>query len=111
VFDPLDRDELLRIVELQLERLNTLLAELRIRVEASDAAKRLLADAGYDPAFGARPLRRVIQRRIQDVVASKLLAGEFASGDRIVVDVTGDELSFERQPVVGGAPALPADSR
>jgi len=111
VFEPLARAELLQIVELQLERLNALLAERRIRVEASDAARRLLADAGYDAAFGARPLRRVIQSRIQDVVASGLLAGEFAAGDRIAVDAVGDELRFERQPVAGEAPAVPADSR
>ena len=62
----------------------------------SDAAKRRLAEAGYDPSFGARPLKRAIQRMIQDPLALKLLEGELKEGDTVTVDAHGDELAFSR---------------
>ncbi len=86
VFHPLSEENLTSIVEIQLGRLRKMLAGRDIRLELTDAAKRQLVQEGYDPAFGARPLRRVIQRRIQDALAIKLLAGEFSDGDTILVD-------------------------
>ncbi len=101
-FDALTRADLLRIVELQLVRLNTLLAERQLKVEITSAAGQWLAEAGYDPAFGARPLRRVIQQRIQDPLALRLLAGELRAGDVVHIDVREGELHFERAAAAAG---------
>jgi ATP-dependent Clp protease ATP-binding subunit ClpB len=90
VFHRLGRDEIDRIVEFQLESLSRRLAERDIAVVLTDAAKRVLADEGYDPAYGARPLKRVIQKRVQDQLALRILQGEFADGDRIDVDADGE---------------------
>jgi len=65
-------------------------------LEITEQAKALLADKGYDPAYGARPLKRTIQRLIQDPLAVKILAGEFKEGDRVKIDVDNDELNFSR---------------
>jgi len=92
VFGSLDREELTEIVGLQIDRLNGMLAERGLELSVTEAATRLLADAGYDPAFGARPLQRAIRRMIQDPLALRLLKGEFGSGDPIVVDVEGEGL-------------------
>jgi ATP-dependent Clp protease ATP-binding subunit ClpB len=73
-------------VEIQLGRLRKLLEERRIGIELTDAAREAIADAGYDPVYGARPLKRAIQRMIQDPLASRFLRGEFKAGDWIVVD-------------------------
>jgi ATP-dependent Clp protease ATP-binding subunit ClpB len=81
IFDALDREDLLRIVDLQLERLGVTLAERGLTLELDDEIRRRLADAGYDPAFGARPLKRAIQRMIQDPLAMELLEGKFAEGE------------------------------
>ena len=98
LFAGLERDDLLQIVDLQIIRLNGLLAERRLSVEPTDAARRFLADAGYDPAFGARPLKRVIQREIQDRLALLLLEDRCAPGDRIRVDHDGNEITLEALP-------------
>ncbi|HKX75138.1 MAG TPA: ATP-dependent chaperone ClpB [Acidimicrobiia bacterium] len=94
VFSRLDRGQLRQIVDIQLALLEQRLAERRIALELTDDAKDLLVDEGYDPVFGARPLKRVIQRMVADPLAMKLLAGEFSEGDTIVVERAGDELSF-----------------
>ncbi len=86
VFRPLGAEEISRIVEVQLRRVERLLAERRITLEITDAAKRLVADEGFDPAFGARPLKRAIQRLIQNPLALALLEGEFDDGDTIIAD-------------------------
>jgi ATP-dependent Clp protease ATP-binding subunit ClpB len=99
VYRPLGREELDRIVELLLERVNQRLAEREVRLEVSDEARRRLAEEGYDPAFGARPLKRVIQRRIENPLALAFLEGEFEDGDTIRVDVEGPDreaFRFER---------------
>ncbi|MFN8483257.1 MAG: ATP-dependent chaperone ClpB [Anaerolineae bacterium] len=97
LFHPLSETDLAHIVEIQLDRLRKMLAGRDIRLELTDTAKRRLVQEGYDPAFGARPLRRVIQRRIQDALAIKLLAGQFGDGDTIVVDATdGGEFTFSK---------------
>jgi ATP-dependent Clp protease ATP-binding subunit ClpB len=97
VFHPLDREQLTRIVDIQLEHLRRRLEARRIELEVSDAAKALLAREGYDPTFGARPLKRTIQRLVQDPLALRLLEREFAEGDRILVDAEGDHVVFRRQ--------------
>jgi ATP-dependent Clp protease ATP-binding subunit ClpB len=86
VFRPLTREHVGRIVEIQLERLRKLLEERRITIELTPAAREAVADAGYDPVYGARPLKRAIQRMIQDPLATRLLRGEFKPGDHVVVD-------------------------
>jgi ATP-dependent Clp protease ATP-binding subunit ClpB len=93
-FHGLTMDDLAQIVDIQLERLNELLAERRMSVSLTPAAKAFLAQRGYDPAFGARPLKRVIQQLIQDPLAMQILEGKFHEGDHIQVDLDGDQLVF-----------------
>jgi ATP-dependent Clp protease ATP-binding subunit ClpB len=87
VFTPLSRGEIGQIVEIQLGRLRHLLAERKISLELTPAAREKLGEEGYDPIYGARPLKRVIQQRLQNALALKLLQGEFREGDTILVDV------------------------
>ena len=87
VFDPLSTTELARIVDLQVRALSTRLRDRRITLEVSDPAKAWLAEQGYDPAYGARPLRRLVQREIGDRLARALLAGDVRDGDTVVVDL------------------------
>jgi ATP-dependent Clp protease ATP-binding subunit ClpB len=94
VFRPLEREQLAEIVELQLERLRARLAERRLGLELTDAAKEAVAEAGWDPAYGARPLKRALQRLVENPLALRLLEGEFADGDTIVVDAREGELLF-----------------
>ena len=100
VFRPLGVEELTQIVDLQLDRVVELVAEQGIVLDVSTAAKRYLASEGYDPVFGARPLKRAIQRSIQDPLALFLLDEEVAEGTRIVVDTSeaGDRLDLEALP-------------
>jgi ATP-dependent Clp protease ATP-binding subunit ClpB len=99
-FHPLSRENLKSIVDIQIAGLLRRLAERKIHVQLSDAAKDLLVREGYDPTYGARPLKRTIQRRILDPLAFRVLEGDFREGDTIVVDGQGDELHFEKgQPV------------
>ena len=86
MFKPLDREELKTIVDLQLRRMEKLLAERKMTLRVTDAAKELIAEEGYDPAYGARPLKRAIQRLVQNPLAVRVLEGEFEDGDTIVVD-------------------------
>src|SRR4051794_5195172 len=103
IFNPLGREQLSRIVELRLEELRRLLADRKISIELTDAAKQLLFTEGYDMNYGARPLKRAIQRMVQDPLALKILDGEVLHGDHVVVDVepgTG-KLSFKVAGRVG----------
>ena len=97
IFRPLGREELARIVEIQLGHLRRRLEARRLVLEVTDAAKELLGREGYDPTFGARPLKRTIQRLVQDPLALRLLEGEFKEGDTVLVDAAGDALTFKRQ--------------
>ncbi len=97
VFRQLSRADLAQIVELQLERLTRQLAERRIALRVTEGARQLLAEEGYDPVFGARPLKRVIQRRLQNPIALELLEGRFHEGDTLVVDRTAQGLDFRRE--------------
>jgi ATP-dependent Clp protease ATP-binding subunit ClpB len=94
IFNSLGRDEIKSIVDVQLKRLRQNLANRKLALEITEPAKALLADKGYDPVYGARPLKRTIQRLIQDPLAVKILAGEFTEGDCVQIDVEDDELSF-----------------
>jgi len=96
LFRSLTKEDLLRIVDIQMRHLHDLLAERHIGLELTDAARQHLANAGYDPVYGARPLKRVIQREVQDPLALALLRGEFAEGDRVRVDAPDGQVAFER---------------
>ena len=94
VFHPLTRNQLTEVVDFQLKRVSKLLGDKGYFLDVSQAAKEYLAEEGYDPAFGARPLKRAIQRELQDPLALKILAGEFHEGDVIEVDSGKDGLVF-----------------
>ena len=115
VFHQLRQDSLGKIVEIQLSRLRKRLAEREITLELTDAAKAHLGKEGWDPAFGARPLKRTIQQRIENALASKILAGEFGPGDTVRVDYSarGDLYVFEHagQPADTGATQGPSIAR
>ncbi|HEY6112710.1 MAG TPA: ATP-dependent Clp protease ATP-binding subunit ClpC, partial [Gaiellaceae bacterium] len=95
-FDALTREQLADIVELQLARLRERLAERQLSLEVTDAAKELLAEEGWDPAYGARPLKRAIQRLVENPLALELLEGRFAEGDTVRASAEGSELVFGR---------------
>jgi ATP-dependent Clp protease ATP-binding subunit ClpB len=86
IFNPLGKEQLVKIIELRLEDVRRLLAERKISLELTDAAKELLFTEGFDPNFGARPLKRSIQKLVQDPLALKILDGEVLHGDHVVVD-------------------------
>jgi ATP-dependent Clp protease ATP-binding subunit ClpB len=92
IFDALTREQLIEIVDLQLARLEPLLADRGLSLEVTPEVKRKLADAGYDPAYGARPLKRAIQRMIQDPLARELLEGRIPTGGRLVAEWAGDRV-------------------
>jgi ATP-dependent Clp protease ATP-binding subunit ClpB len=96
VFHSLTREHLKEIVDIQMRRLVKLLAGRRLEIELTEQAKDLLAEEGYDPTFGARPLKRLIQRDVQDPLALRLLKGEISEGDRIRIDVRDGHLTFDR---------------
>jgi ATP-dependent Clp protease ATP-binding subunit ClpB len=104
LFRSLEREQLARIVELQLDRVARRLAERKLTLAVTPEAKAFLAREGYDPAFGARPLKRTVQRLLLDPLSLRLLAGEFTPGDTIEVDVGADGLAFAhaREPVAAG---------
>jgi ATP-dependent Clp protease ATP-binding subunit ClpB len=98
VFHRLEREQLGRIVDLQIERFRSRLARRGLDVALSPRARQTLGDAGWDPQYGARPLKRAVQRLLEDPMARKVLAGEFSSGDLIEVDTAGEgELSFHKK--------------
>ena len=95
IFHSLNRAQIKQIVDIQVERVRKHLDERNIALELTDAAKSLLAEEGYDPAFGARPLKRVIQRKVLDAMATEILEGRIAEGDRVVADARGDAIVFK----------------
>ncbi len=97
VFHALSREELRRIVDLHAEFLRRMLAERDLRLVLTDAARDALAEEGYDPQFGARPLKRVLQRRVQNPLALRLLQGEFKPGQTVRVDFASGEFSFRAE--------------
>ncbi len=108
IFNPLGEAHIDRIIDLQLGRLRKLLADRKLSIELSPAARQLIAREGYDPAFGARPLKRAIQRLVQNPLALAVLEGKFSDGDRIVAELgPDDELTFARD----GSAALAGERR
>ncbi|HJV29662.1 MAG TPA: AAA family ATPase, partial [Gaiellaceae bacterium] len=96
VFEPLTRDQLGDIVELQLARLRERLAERGLSLELTEAAKEVVTEAGWDPTYGARPLKRALQRLVENPLALRLLEGDFAEGDTVLVDAADGELVFTK---------------
>jgi ATP-dependent Clp protease ATP-binding subunit ClpB len=94
VFHPLEESQLIHIVDLRLKDLQKLLADRKITIELTDAAKKAIFKAGYDRAYGARPLKRALQRMVQDPLAMKILDGEVLHGDHVVIDAAKDGLKF-----------------
>jgi ATP-dependent Clp protease ATP-binding subunit ClpB len=103
VFGPLGKEQLVRIIELRLEDVRRLLADRKISIELTDAAKDLLFTQGYDANFGARPLKRAIQKLVQDPLALKILDGEILHGDHVIIDADkkASKMKFELSPRVG----------
>jgi ATP-dependent Clp protease ATP-binding subunit ClpB len=98
VFHGLTREQLVAIVDIQLRRLQKRLADRRINLSLSDEARRHLAEAGYDPVYGARPLKRVIQRELESVLARKIVAGELTDGAAVRVELEAGGLRFDTAP-------------
>ncbi len=96
VFHMLTKDDLRKIVDIQLNYLAKRLMARKIEVEFTDGARQQIMDEGYDPAFGARPLKRTIQQRLENPLASELLAGKFADGDRVKIDAKAHKFTFEK---------------
>jgi len=94
IFNNLDREHIKRIVDIQVQFLAARLRERKLDIELTDAAKELLCERGYDPAYGARPLKRAIQKYVQDPLALKILEGEFVEGDTVAVDTDKAEKEF-----------------
>jgi ATP-dependent Clp protease ATP-binding subunit ClpB len=98
IFHGLLKSQLRNIVKLQIMRLEERLADRKMAITLSESALDFLAEVGYDPVYGARPLKRAIQRELETQIAKAILRSEFGEGDTIVVDVENERLSFKRQP-------------
>jgi ATP-dependent Clp protease ATP-binding subunit ClpC len=103
IFSPLSPEQMERIVDLQMEQIRERLAEHGLEVELTDAARKWLAKEGYDPAFGARPLRRALQKHVESTLSVKILQGEFEDGDTVIVDFDEDEGVVFHRPDKGAA--------
>ncbi|MBA3551749.1 MAG: ATP-dependent Clp protease ATP-binding subunit [Actinobacteria bacterium] len=106
VFHSLSREDVKSIVDLMMKRVREQLKAKDVEIELTDGAKSLLAEKGYDPSLGARPLRRTIQRLVEDPLSEKLLWKEFRAGQTIIVDVRDDEIIFESAPVPPDTPPV-----
>ena len=95
IFDRLSEEDIKKIVKLQIQRVLERLEAQGVELKVSDEAMTLLAKEGYDPAYGARPLKRVIQKRLLDPLSMEILEGKFSEGDKVKVGAKGDELTFE----------------
>lgn len=96
IFNSLNKNDLRGIVLLETRRLEERLAERQIRLQLTDAALTFLADVGYDPVYGARPLKRTIQRELETTIAQGILRGDFADGDTVVADVVNERISIRK---------------
>ena len=103
IFHPLHRDQIRRIVDLQVERLVKQLVQNEIELQVTENARNAIGNAGYDPTYGARPLKRVIQQKIQNPLATEILRGRVGAGGIVRVDYRDGEFTFE--PVVAAEPA------
>jgi ATP-dependent Clp protease ATP-binding subunit ClpB len=98
IFHGLQKSELREIVKLQIARLEDRLEGRKMALQVSEAALNFLAEVGYDPVYGARPLKRAIQRELETQIAKAILRGEFSEGDTICVDVANERLAFSKLP-------------
>ncbi|MXW30721.1 MAG: hypothetical protein F4Z88_08390, partial [Chloroflexi bacterium] len=105
VFHPLTREELHEIIDLMVRHVQERLAERSIAIHLTDAAKDWLEDEGFDPVYGARPLRRAVERHVENVIARGILAGEYVDGDAITVDAANGGLTFTKEPAAEPAAA------
>jgi ATP-dependent Clp protease ATP-binding subunit ClpC len=103
VFHALSKEHICQIVDLMLSQIRVQLVEKDIQLEVTDAGRSLLADKGYDPTFGARPLRRVLQNVVEDPLSEAILAGQFKSGDTVVIDCEGDEIILRSAALAGAS--------
>ena len=103
VFHPLTREQMRTIIDIQLRGLARRLEDRKIHIELTDSAKDLLIADGYDPTYGARPLKRTIQRQVLDPLAMRVLQGEFSEGDTVRIDAAGGELRFESTKIGASA--------
>ncbi|MBD2184526.1 ATP-dependent Clp protease ATP-binding subunit [Aerosakkonema funiforme] len=101
IFHTLSRSELRQIVSIQMQRIQKLLADQKINIELKPAAQDRLAEAGYDPVYGARPLKRAIQRELENPIATMLLEGAFVPGDIIAIDCADNKLTFSKKQAIG----------
>ena len=99
VFHPLDQSEIRQIADIQLNNLRKRLAARELGLQITEAALDLIAEAGFDPVYGARPLKRAVQQQIENPLAQQILGGRFLPGDTIFVDVADDKLTFTAQAV------------
>jgi ATP-dependent Clp protease ATP-binding subunit ClpC len=99
IFHPLTEEHLKKIVDLLIREVEKRLAERNIKLEVSEEAKAWLVQKGYDPVYGARPLRRAIQRYVENPLSTRILQGEFTEGDTVVISLEGDNLSFAARKV------------
>ena len=104
IFHPLTREHMKGVVDIQIERLRALLKDRKLNIEITEPAREWLAREGYDPAYGARALKRLIQREIQDPLSMKILAGEFHEGDTIVVELVDGKIGFSKKPAEKAEP-------
>ena len=96
IFKPLSEQQVGRILDVQMQGICALLADRHLQIQLTDAAKKHLVSVGYDPAYGARPLKRALQRELQNPLANAILAGTFLPGDTIVCDLGDTGLTFEK---------------
>ncbi|MHA1758342.1 MAG: type VI secretion system ATPase TssH, partial [Promethearchaeota archaeon] len=96
IFNFLDKEQIKRIVDIQIERLNKVLSDKKISIKLTNKAREFLSEKGFDPDYGARPLKRAIQNYIQNPLSIKILEGEFIEGDIIEIDVDGNNLIFKK---------------
>jgi ATP-dependent Clp protease ATP-binding subunit ClpB len=103
LFHRLKREQMAAIVDIQIARLQKLLADRKLTLVLDDAARTWLANQGYDPTYGARPLKRVIQKHVQDPLAEQILSGKIKDGQKVTVTVRGGHLVINGQPVKAAA--------
>jgi ATP-dependent Clp protease ATP-binding subunit ClpC len=108
VFQPLTQEDLMQIIDLQVRDVAVRLEEQQIAIELTQAAKDLLVKEGYNPVYGARPLRRTVQRMIETPMSRSLLKGEYGEGDVIDVDAVDEQLQFTKRHALDLRPVEPA---
>ena len=100
VFSPLTEDQIVKIIELAMKDIEKRLEERNITLEMTDAAKKFIADESYDPAYGARPVKRFLQRNVETELAGELIKGTVGDGDRVIMDNDGSKLTFRTEQTI-----------